>query len=61
MLDHFEDDVPRSTMRTLRKIVQADPEVIYELVALLQEGDEDALDEWLDGHQRHQGHQQKST
>ena len=61
MLDHFEDNVPRSTMRTLRKIVKADPEVIYELVALLQEGDEDALDEWLDGHQGHQGHQQKST
>jgi len=58
MLDHFEDDVPRSTMRALRKIVNADPEVIYELVALLQEGDEDALDEWLDLHQRHQ---QKST
>jgi len=61
MLDHFEDDVPRSTMRALRKIVNADPEVIYELVALLQEGDEDALDEWLDGHQGHQRHQQKST
>jgi hypothetical protein len=48
-------------MRALRKIVKADPEVIYELVALLQEGDEDALDEWLDGHQGHQRHQQKST
>jgi len=47
MLDHFEDDVPRSTMRALHKIVNADPEVVYELVALLQEGDEDALDEWL--------------
>jgi hypothetical protein len=61
MLDHFEDDVPRSTMRALRKIVKADPDVIYELVALLQEGDEEALDEWLDLHQRHQRHQQKST
>jgi hypothetical protein len=50
MLDHFEDDVPRSTMRALRKIVKANPEVVYELVALLQEGDEDALDEWLDLH-----------
>jgi hypothetical protein len=47
MLDHFKDDVSRSTMRTYRRIVKANPDVIYELIALLQEGDDDALEEWM--------------